>query len=313
MEQNFLKRVTTTTLLLMLFFHAFGQVQKVIPSHWWLQLSSLNPAASGINYELDAALGSQLGRSDFDFNGSLLYFRVDKHSNMLKSGFGFSYFNSNPEALGNRDSSYLMMQRFVFNYNYQFTFADASVLSAGVMLDITRNSWNIDWFAPSTPNDPAIPPPSGMGNDLNLGFGLQYTRTNFYAGVSLTPTFNLIDQTNLISPEQELVAYAAYSPKVNALLSLDLGVLYRYVDSEFGASSYLMTNARLWVNQLFYGGVGYAFTADFPDQLDVLLGIDINKKWTLHYGYVIYLSSLNLANSNKHVVSLQFYIPQQKP
>jgi type IX secretion system PorP/SprF family membrane protein len=308
MEQNIMKRLLSVSILILIFQLAYAQPIKMIYNQWWLQLPQLNPAASAVADNLNAAIGSRLGKNDFSVDGSLLYARIDGRINAINSGLGFSYFNSNPEALGNRDTLYFMQQRFMFNYNYQFTFANQSVLSAGVAFDIIRNSWNWDWFPPDNSNDPALPPGNGMGNDMNLGFGLHYQAEKLYAGLSFMPAFNLLDQANLIDPQNELYAYLGYRPQLSTLLDLELGLLFNYTDDESSASSNLSANAKLWLLNMFYAGVGFGHFVNSPNNVDILVGIEIYQRLSIHYGYIVMLSELSLANKNQHVISIQYRI-----
>lgn len=308
MEQNFLRKWNVVAVLVLTVSILSAQPIKQIYNQWWLQLPQLNPAASAVADDLNAAIGSRLGKNDFNIDGSLLYARVDGRLNAINSGLGFSYFNSNPEALGNRDTNYFMQQRFMFNYNYQFTFANQSVLSAGVAFDIIRNSWNWDWFPPSNSNDPALPPRNGMGNDMNLGFGLHYQAKKLYAGLSFMPAFNLVDQANLIAPQNEIYAYLGYRPQLSELLDLELGLLFDYTDGEFNASSDISANAKLWLLDMFYGGVGMGHLTNSPNVVDVLVGLEVHHIFSIHYAYIITISDLSLANPNKHAISLQYRI-----
>ncbi len=305
MEQNILKNSFFTLLLVVFTLPSFGQYF-FIPQQWWVQKPLLNPAASGLSGKLDAAMGSRLGGFQSQFEGILSYARVDGRIDGINSGIGFSYFNNNPEYLFAKDSNFVMRQRLAFNYNYQFTFSKNSILSLGVVFDIERVAWQIDGH-PANPGNPSIPPQTGTGNDFNLGFGIFYQARFWQAGVSLVPAINLEDQVNLNDPNPKLNIMISGRYPFDNDLAIEGGTLISIPENQIDI---ITLNTKIWLANAYYAGVAFTYQYNFPDSFDLLLGLNLLNRFDVHYVYSIGLSDLANINANRHIISLQYRIPQ---
>ena len=302
-----IKRLTSTFTFSLFCLVAFGQYYS-ITNQWWLQQPLLNPATSGINNKISAAIGSRLGGTKTQVEGSVSYMRLDAKLNGINSGIGFSYFNNNPEYLLNNDSAnFIMRQRIALNYNYQFTFDDASILSIGTTLDIERIAWSLDVYHGS-PINPIIPPQNGPGNDINLGFGIFYKAANWNAGVSLVPSINLLDEINLNTPSPSLQFMASIDQHLENNLSLQSGVLFGFpTEQPLASNYYLNVFMKLWfANGNIYAGLAYNSIPTSPESIDLLLGLNLGKRLALHYAYAIAISNYAGVNTNRHILSLSY-------
>lgn len=303
MEQNIIKNTIFTLLLIVFTLPGFGQ-NFFIPEQWWVQKPLLNPAASGLSGKLDAAMGSRLGGFQSQFEGILSYARVDGRIDGLNSGIGFSYFNNNPEYLFAKDSNFVMRQRLAFNYNYQFTFSENSILSLGIVLDIERVAWQIDGH-PANPVNPAIPPQASAGNDFNLGFGIFYQSRFWQTGVSLVPSVNLKNEVNLNTPNPKFHILASGHYPFENDLAIAGGVL---VSLQEDTHHIINLNTKIWLANAYYAGIAVTSQKNYPDSFDLLLGLSLLNSFQVHYTYSIGISDLANINANRHIISLQYRI-----
>lgn len=308
MEQNFVVKIILLVVAMLEAATGVAQERNYINSQWWLQRPLINPAASGVGYTFQAAAGSRLGADNYDLgDGSLLYGRVDGKINAINSGIGFSYFNNNPEQLGNDGGNYNLRQRFLLNYNYQIEFANQTTLALGTSLEVIYNSWNILWLPPSNGNDPALTPPSGDGTDINIGFGAYYSGNNWHVGLSMVPAINLKDDNNLVDSENMYYFTAAYNFNITDKVSIEPGILAHTIHFK---TSYNF-NLKAWYDRAYYAGVGVNLDGDYPDSYDLLLGIQIIHGLSFQYAYNSIISDISSLIPNRHVISIVYQLPNR--
>lgn len=304
MEQNIMKKGMTIFLFLLGCSSIMAQ-QFFIPNQWWIQKPMLNPAASGTSGKLDAVMGSRLGGFRNAFEGSLTFGRVDGRIGAINSGWGVSYFNNNPEYLFVTDSNFVMRQRLAVNYNYQIQLGEHVLMSLGAVLDVHRVAWQLDFFG-NGPNDPAIPPQAGPGHDVNIGFGVWFQGKNWQLGASSVPAINLIDEVNLNDPVNTLFIHA--SGRIPLDEDIDIAAEMLYANSQL--TQIVNANLAVWIANAYYAGVGVTYQRNYPDSFDMMLGLSFMNRFRLHYVYSIGISELSNINANRHIISLQYRIPQ---
>jgi hypothetical protein len=199
-----------------------------------------------------------------------------------------------------------MRQRLAFNYNYQFSFSNNSILSLGVVFDIERVAWELDFY-PVNPNDPSIPPQSGPGNDFNVGLGVFYQAEYWQAGVSLVPSINLVDEVNLNDPNPKLHILVSGRYPFGDDLEIEGGTLVSIPEDY---EHVINLNTKLWLAKAYYAGLAFTSQRNYPDSFDLLLGLNLLNRFQFHYVYSIGISDLANINANRHIVSLQYRIPQ---
>jgi type IX secretion system PorP/SprF family membrane protein len=273
-----------------------------IPNQWWVQKPLFNPAASGISDKLDVAIGTRLGGFTNKYTGSYTFGAVNAKISAINSGVGFSYFNENPEYLGKTNEQFVMRQRFAFTYNYQFAFKNSHVLALGTSVDFIRTSWNINWLPPGGGIDPGLPPPSGIGTDINLGFGAMYQAENWHVGLSAVPSATLVDAENLTNQATTFYLSASYLSRFNGTFALEAAGLGGLDIDNWYTLNY---NLKLWLVDAYYTGVGFSVSRNTYDSVDLLFGLTLFKQLKIHYAYAFTLSDFS-SMTNQHVISLQF-------
>ena len=281
--------------------------ENFIPNQWWLQRSLINPAASGIDGKLNAAIGMRLVGNSEEYAyylGNDYYGRIDGRLSAINSGIGFSYYTNNPAFLMDTTADYLSRQRFALNYNYQFRFENNDVLSIGFTVDVIRNYWNLSWLPPGNPNDPTLPPRSGTGNDMNMGFGALYQSQNWHIGLSLVPSINLVDEENLSIPTEVIYLTAAGTSPLDDRVAIEGGLLLSTdVNDYYG----VYANTKLWLDKAYYLGLQAGVTNQTTDSFDLLLGLTFWKNLSMHYSYSFQLSDFS-NSANRQIIGLQYII-----
>ncbi len=267
-----------------------------------MQKPLFNPAASGITDKLDVAIGTRLGGFTNKYTGSYTYGAVNAKISAINSGVGFSYFNENPEYLGKTNEQFVMRQRFAFTYNYQFAFKNSRVLALGTTVDFIRTSWNINWAPPGGGIDPALPPPNGIGTDINLGFGAMYQAENWHVGLSAVPSAILVDAENLTNQATTFYLSASYLHLFNENIALEAGGLGAINLDEWYTVNY---NFKFWLVDAYYAGLGISASRDVFDSVDLLFGITLFEQIKIQYAYAFTISDFSSV-TNQHAVSLQF-------
>lgn len=295
-----------TTLLLILVVPALAARAQYDPSysHYFDMEPSFNPASVGKENKLNVVGAYALSFAGFENNPNTFYIGADMPVYFLKNyhGVGLSLLN---DKIG-----LFTHQRIAAQYAFRFNLFGgrmAAGIQAGLIAETFRGS-DVDV---EESNDPALPTSDVNGNAFDAGFGLYYTRKNWYAGASVqhitAPTVDL-GETNELKIDPTYYLTAGYNIKLrNPFLSIPASTLVKYDGTSWRGD---ITARLVYKNdkKVLYGGISYSPTNSVTGMIGGSFhGINIG------YSYEFYTSGIKPGNgSHELFVSYQTDINLQK-
>jgi len=188
---------------------------------------------------------------------------------------------------------------FNVDFAYITRISDRARLSYGLKAGI--NSFRIDPSSSDVVNDPAFSDNTAT-TQLNIGAGLYFFTSNFYAGISspnLLPNNVDIDGIGVSESKTHLYAVAGYVFDLTGEIRLKPSMVVKQV-----VDSPLTFDISL--NSLFYDkfelGVSYRYTDSFV----ALAGFNITQNLKIGYSYDFSVSNLSGFNDGSHEIVLLY-------
>ena len=273
-------------------------------SHYWAMEPSFNPAAVGKGNKMNVVGAYALDFAGYEHNPQSFYVGADMPLYFMKQyhGVGVSVLN---DKIG-----LFTHQRIAGQYAFRKNLL-GGMISAGVQLGVLMEKFNGTKLDLEDASDPALPRSEVSGNSLDMGFGLYYTKKNWYVGASvqhLNAPLVELGETNELQIDRTYYLTGGYNIKLrNPFLSIPTSVLGRYDGNGYRAD----VSARLvYTNdkKMLYGGVSYSPTNSVTAYVGGSFhGINIG------YSYEIYTGTADPGNgSHELFVSYQTDINLQK-
>jgi hypothetical protein len=181
-----------------------------------------------------------------------------------------------------------------------------ATLSFGLQLGLVSLSENLSQL--NLQNDQQFMMSSGKRTAPNLGFGMYYSTSKWYGGLSIPRMiYNRIDvATGSTEVENSFnVDYFHYFLtgggviSVNNMIKIRPNAMLKVVK---GAPAQLDLNANVLFNDFIWTGVGYRT----GDAVNVMLGAFINKQLRIGYSYDYTLSMLQDYNTGSHEIMIGY-------
>lgn len=256
---------------------------------FWNNYANFNPAMSGFEYKQHA------NATYVDYWPALSgnYKSVYANYGMRlaeKHGVGITY---------NGDVMHAIREnKFLLNYNYQFTLKNAHKVSLGTGLGMGQTTVDYDKLIYG---DSIVNPSSAKAFQLNVG--LAYNWKNLFVGISATnltpPEQNLL--LSYSSPRTSYFFHAQYVVQIAEKLQLTPRVLYLYEDG----FQRLQSNLTLSYLEKFALGI----SSEGRNNFGVNVGWDIQRKFRIAYSFNQTFSKLNSSVSGGiHEFSLGYLL-----
>jgi len=214
-----------------------------------------------------------------------------------KLGAGINFVN---EKIG-------VSQRTAVSANgaYRLALSNAT-LSFGLQLGLVSLSENLSQL--NLQNDQQFMISSGKRTAPNLGFGMFYSTSKWYGGLSIPRMiYNRIDVANGSTEVQNSfnVDYFHYYVTGGGVLSVSNMIKVRpnaMMKVVKGAPAQLDINANILFNDFIWTGLGYRT----GDAVNFMLGAYVNKQLRVGYSYDYTLSMLQDYNTGSHEIMLGY-------
>ncbi len=165
-------------------------------------------------------------------------------------------------------------------------------------------------------NDGVIPNRKISGGAPDLGIGLQYVATGWWAGISadhlLGNTVQLADGgvTSSFALRRHVNLHAGTAITINRQWVLQPGILARTDLKKHQVDVSVLAN----YNQFLLAGIGFrGYDRRSQDAVIVLLGIKVAPQWMVGYSYDYTISALGDVTQGTHELSLQYRMPVARP
>lgn len=258
-------------------------------SHYFDMEPSFNPAAVGKQSKLNVAAAYALDMAGFEHNPRTLYLGADLPFNILNSRHGAGV------QLINDQIGLFTHQRLALQYAYKVRFLKGT-LSLGIQGGLISEKFEGSKLDAGESGDPALPSTDVNGSGLDLGLGLYYLNSDWYAGLSAqhlnTPKIDLGDKYELnIKPVYYFTG--GYNIHLrNPFLTIKPSVLVK-CDGTTWRGDLTGRLVYQYERRMLYGGMGYS-----PDHsLTFLLGGSFHGL-VLGYSYEVYTSKLSAGNGS---------------
>lgn len=284
--------------ILALFYFLSGKAQfDVSFSNYWALNGFYNPAYAGQVDKLNIYGTYSMQMAGYTRAPKSMYFGADMPFKFLnkKHGVGAGFFNEGIGLFNN--------QRFWAQYSYKINLFGGN-LGLGVQLGGLNQSFdpsdiNFGEHEDTDTDDPAFPGSSVNGMGFDLGAGVFYTHSLFYAGFSAfhltAPTVKLGENNEMkIDPVLYFTGGCNIKTK-NPLISIRPSVIMMTDLVGFKAT---MTGRVLYTydEKIFYGGLSYSPTVSVA----FLLGAQI-KKINVGYSYEMFTGKVGVLNGSHDI------------
>jgi type IX secretion system PorP/SprF family membrane protein len=257
----------------------------------------VNPACAGsdtgryynvivMNRNQMAGIDKSPGTTVLNINGPLI-------TGGIQGGISATFYD---DRLG-----FLNTPAFNLGYAYKFEFEKGSLslgLSAGVFFSTLASE---GWRLPDGDSDPAIPTGKESKQSFDLGLGVYYRNSKFYAGLSMMhlirPTLVYGDNPSKLPRSYYLMGgYGFRFENPDFELKPSLMVLTDLKSALYSMSSLLFYRDRFWV------GLDYRFKSS----LGLLAGLNLFPELRLGYSYSYNTSALNRFGGSNHEIMLTY-------
>lgn len=258
-------------------------------SHYFDLETSYNPAAAGKQPKLNVTAAYALDMAGFEHNPQTAYASADLPFYALKTyhGAGLVFMN---DKLG-----LFTHQKLSLQYALKFKILGGQ-MSVGLQAGFLNESFDGSKIDIEDSSDPAFTTSQVSGSALDLGFGLYYNHSKWYAGLSaqhLTAPLVKLGETNELQIDRTYYLTGGYNIRLrNPFLTIRPSVLVRTDMKVYRAD----VTARLVYThdeKMLYGGVSYSPT----NSVTVLLGGSFHGI-VLGYSYEFYTSAINPGNGS---------------
>lgn len=275
--------------------------QDPLSSLWWKNITTLNPAYSGLEYKHFANVQVRDQWQNLENNPQTFWASYDMKADFLHGGIGLNY---ERDAIG-----MFVSDKIKLNYNYQIVVQEKHKFTAGISLGLNQQS--IDWGEFIVSNNPAIdpyiPPDKKETKRSELvGLGLSYMVGKFNFGFSMN---NITHNEFQFSGYYDYQTYAHYYLTSSYLITASDKIaiqpqfIYRGVNSDYDSSFDL--NLRTIYKERYWVGITYRQES----WLALMAGFEVVKKIQIAYSYDIYdqaETSFDLGQT--HELTLSFFI-----
>jgi type IX secretion system PorP/SprF family membrane protein len=152
------------------------------------------------------------------------------------------------------------------------------------------------------PNDGSIPGREVNATPLDAGFGVWYTRSELYAGLSFLHLFqpkpNFNDEANVYIPRAFFLT-AGYN---HALWEAPIVLKPSFFLKRSGNISQLDVNMMLEYQERYWGGISYRI----QDAIILMGGVELGSGVKIGYSYDITLSRLSKAGGGSHEIMVGY-------
>jgi len=251
--------------------------------------TSFNSAAAGKEEKLNIVGAYAIDMAGFENNPKTMFLSADIPFYALKSYHGAGV------QLVNDQIGLFTHQRIDLQYAYKFKLFDGT-MSAGVAAGLISEKFDFSGVDLNDSSDPAFQSSDNNGSGLNLGFGLYYSRKNWYAGISAqhinSPLIEIGETSELqIDPTYYLTAGCNIHLR-NPFLTIKPTLLVRTDGVAYRGD---ITGRVVYTNdnKMMYGGVSYSPT----NSVTFLVGGNVHGI-VLGYSYEFYTSAISPGNGS---------------
>jgi len=264
---------------------------------------ALNPAYAGSR---ECLSGTLLYRQQWaGLDGAPATITGTVHSPLMggKLGAGLNFVN---EKIG-------VTQRTGVSVNGAYRLAlDHATLSFGLQLGLMSLSENLAEL--NLQNDQQFMMNSGKRTAPNLGFGMYYSTSKWYGGLSIPRLiYNRLDVSTGSTEVQNSfnVDYFHYYLTGGGVIAINNVIKVRpnaMMKVVKGAPAQLDVNANVLFNDMIWAGLGYRT----GDAVNLMVGAYINKQLRIGYSYDYTLSMLQDYNTGSHEIMLGYDLNYSK-
>lgn len=261
--------------------------QNYVNVYYQENTSIFNPAATGMfNKQSFSLSGAYIPSAPIKNNmlNACYDYKIDK----INSGIGLSYTFENYDVI--------KYNSFNLNYSYQIDFGNEKVLSAGMSIEMKKNSIDLTVIDVYPNSHSTI---KGDENNFDLNAGLMYKTPKMYFGIATTEFLESTDETLFGKNIRHYNIMGAYNFNISSTIKITPNFLYQ-TNFKYPSDQYCFSLVSTYKNK-FQGGFAYKNN----NIISFMAGI--NLKETFKIGYAMnFKTSTNSFNS--HEIALGFKI-----
>lgn len=274
--------------------------QEAMYTHYSFNTLGINPAYAGSR---EALTVTALHRSQWiSFPGAPITQTVNIHTPLAKEniGLGASFVN---DRLGPTNTS-----GFFLDFAYRLKTGDKSRLSFALKGGMKIRGTKFDELTQAEAGDPTFQ--TGGQSDIlpNVGFGLYFQHSNFYAGISAPTIIQNSFEESSVSTNVGLSEVRHYYFIAGGLLNLSKSGNVKLRPSTFvklapNTPIQFDVTALLYLNDIVYFGPMFRSN----DAAGLLAGVFITKQFNIGYSFDFsYANSTGQYNNGSHEIMLRY-------
>ena len=271
------RKIYLILFILLLSFSLKAQ-QETLYSVFWNNSSVFNPAYTGeqSKYYFSANIRNQWTKvqgNPLTINGNLEW-QIDS----LRNAIGLSY---TYDKLGLEKNNTIKL-----NYSHHFKISKDKRIGIGIAPTFATRKFEFNNFVTIDDQtyDPSIPSGEENYKYFDLSFGLSYISNHMKVGISSTQLLESSGTSdNLYRNARHFYGNASYDINVNQKIKIIPQIMIGYVNDYLALNTILLAKYR---EQYWIGG---SFSNE--EDLGVMAGVDIAKKFRLGYAFNYYSTS----------------------